>query len=127
MTHQTIAGWGFVAIAIILIGFAALILWKIFSDKQSLSGLIAEPPLPGQDPNDTKASLSRLQFLIFTFVIGGIYLLLCIESGSLIDIPVTVLALLGISGGTYLVAKTVASSERKADTQASADSRKRVR
>jgi len=79
----------------------------------ALKGLLSEPPGPNDPPGDSKASLSRFQFLIFTFVIAGLYLLLCIEAGTLIDIPGNVLALLGISGGTYVVAKTVGSSERK--------------
>jgi hypothetical protein len=110
---QDIAWWGFLVIAIILLGFAALVLWKIFSDPNSLKGLIAEPGLPDQPAGETKASLSRLQFLIFTFVIAGLYLLLCIEAGTFIDIPNNVLALLGISGGAFLVSKTVSSSDRK--------------
>lgn len=113
MTAQTISCWGFVVISIILLGFAALVLWKLFDDKLALNGLLSEPAAPGTDPSDIKASLSRFQFLIFTFVIAGLYLLLCIEAGTLIDIPGNVLALLGISGGTYVVAKTVASSEKK--------------
>src|SRR5262249_52982392 len=106
MTFQTIAWWGFVVVAIILLGFAALVLWKIFWDDSALAGIIAEQ-VPGQDPSKAKASLSRLQFLIFTFVIAGLYLMLSIEAGSLIDVPANVLALLGISGGTYLISKTV--------------------
>jgi len=55
----------------------------------------------------TKASLARFQFLVFTFVIAGLYLLLCIEAGTFVDIPTNVLGLLGISGGTYAVGKAV--------------------
>lgn len=117
MAAQDIAWWGFVVIAAILLGFAALVLWKIFRDQNSLKGLISEPPLPGQDPETTKASLSRFQFLVFTFVIAGLYLLLSIEAGTFVDIPNNVLALLGISGGTYVVSKTVASSERKKEME----------
>ena len=112
MTAQWIAWWGFVVISIILLGFAALVLWKLFSDADALRGLISEPASPN-DIGEPKASLSRFQFLIFTFVIAGLYLLLCIEAGTLIEIPGNVLALLGISGGTYVVSKTVSASERK--------------
>lgn len=117
MTAQSISWWGFVVISIILLGFAALVLWKLFSTSDALTGLLSEP----QAPNDTsppKASLSRFQFLIFTFVIAGLYLLLCIEAGTLIEIPGNVLALLGISGGTYVVSKTVSSSERREEQAA---------
>jgi hypothetical protein len=111
MTAQTISWWGFVVISIILLGFAALVLWKMFRDPDALRGLISEPPSP-TDIGEPKASLSRFQFLIFTFVIAGLYLLLCIEAGTLIEIPGNVLALLGISGGTYVVSKTVSASKQ---------------
>ncbi|MBR0708684.1 MULTISPECIES: hypothetical protein [Bradyrhizobium] len=112
MTAQWISWWGFVVISIILLGFAALVLWKLYRDSDALTGLLSEPQAPN-DPSPPKASLSRFQFLIFTFVIAGLYLLLCIEAGTLIEIPGNVLALLGISGGTYVVSKTVSSSERR--------------
>ena len=117
MMAQWISWWGFVAFSIIVLGFAALVLWKLFRDPNALSGLLAEPPVPGQTGR-AKASLSRLQFLIFTFVIAGLYLLLCIEAGTLIEIPGNVLALLGISGGTYVVSKTVTASEQNRKQQA---------
>lgn len=58
-------------------------------------------------PTGFKASLSRFQFLIFTFVIAGLFLLLSIEAGTFVEIPTNVLGLLGISGGNYLVSKAV--------------------
>jgi hypothetical protein len=73
---------------------------------------------------EPKASLSRFQFLIFTFVIAGLYLLLCIEAGTLIEIPGNVLALLGISGGTYVVSKTVSASENKTPPAAAPKARR---
>jgi hypothetical protein len=115
MTAQWISWWGFVAITIILLGFAALVLWKIFKEPLALSGLLSEPTGPN---GEVKASLARFQFLIFTFVIAGLFLLLCIEAGTFIEIPGNVLALLGISGGTYVVSKTVSSSDHKADVEA---------
>lgn len=104
---QNIAFLGFIAIAIILLGFAAIVLWKIYQDDIGLDGLLAEP-VPADKPDAAmKASLSRFQFLIFTFVIAGLFLLLSIEAGTFVDIPTNVLALLGISGGSYLVSKGV--------------------
>jgi hypothetical protein len=130
MTVQDIAWWGFAVIALILLGFAALVLWKLFWDGRSLDGLILEPLAPGQ-LGPAKASLSRFQFLIFTFVIAGLFLLLSIEAGTFVEIPGNVLGLLGISGGTYVIAKTVGSSERKQeaalDGAAAAAQRKRRR
>jgi hypothetical protein len=96
---QNIALYSFVVISFILLAFAALVLWKIFKGDIDLSGLLTDP---GQDG---KASLSRFQFLIFTFVIAGLFLLLSIEAGTFVDVPNNVLVLLGISGGSYLVSK----------------------
>jgi hypothetical protein len=115
MTAQWISWWGFVAITIILLGFAALVLWKLYKEPLALNGLLSEPPGPN---GEVKASLARFQFLIFTFVIAGLYLLLCIEAGTFIEIPGNVLALLGISSGTYVVSKTVSSSDHKTDVDA---------
>jgi hypothetical protein len=63
---------------------------------------------------DGSASISRLQLLIFTLVIALSYFLLviCGSKGTscavvLPDIPSGVLALLGISGGNYLLSKGV--------------------
>jgi hypothetical protein len=110
MSVQTVAWLGFLAVVIIILAFALAILWQmIWGD--GLKGLISEVPAPGQDPKDVKASLSRLQFLIFTFVIAGLYLLLSVEAGTFVDIPNNVLALMGISGGTYLVSKGVSSTQ----------------
>ena len=101
MNPQNIALYSFVVISFILLAFAALVLWKIFKGEIDLSGLLTDPGLDG------KASLSRFQFLIFTFVIAGLFLLLSIEAGSFVDVPNNVLVLLGISGGSYLVSKAM--------------------
>ena len=107
MNSQHIATIGFAIISLVLLAFATLVLWKLFSDKKSLAGLISEPAAPNQPAGEAKASLSRFQFLIFTFVISGLYLLLSIEAGTFVDVPNNVLALLGISGGSYLVSKAM--------------------
>ena len=107
MTAQTIAFWGFLIISIIILLFAFLVLWKIYNNDISLNDLLAEPPPPGQTTGESKASLSRFQFLIFTFVIAGLFLMLSIEAGTFVEIPTNVLALLGISGGSYVVSKAV--------------------
>lgn len=106
MTPQNISLYCFAIVSIILLLFAFLVLWKIYKGDISLDGLLAEPqPLNAQTP--LKASLSRFQFLIFTFVIAGLFLLLSIEAGTFVDIPQNVLLLLGISGGTYVVSKAM--------------------
>lgn len=133
---QTIATIGFGVIAAIILLFALLVLWKMYRGDIKLDDLLAESPPPGDPfrpvpmvaaPADaatdgaapraptiaTKASLSRFQFLVFTFVIAGLFLLLSIEAGTFVDIPQNVLILLGISGGSYVVSKTVGPAEKK--------------
>ena len=113
MSAPDIALIGFTAIIVILIGFAAIVLWKIVSGSINLSGLVAEPVDPANPNAPPKASLSRFQFLIFTFVISGLYLLLCIEAGAFVEIPGNVLGLLGISGGSFVVSKAVGQAKGK--------------
>jgi hypothetical protein len=101
--HAVVIGW----IVVVFIGVLALIiLSKIWRGSISLDGLLAEQVQAGQS---AKASMSRLQLLIFTLVIAGLYLTLCLEAGSFIEIPNQVLGLLGISGGSYLVSKGIQS------------------
>jgi hypothetical protein len=69
------------------------------------------PPAPAAAPPAIgggaigKASLSRLQLLACSFVIAGLFLLLSIKAGTFVEIPNNVLALLGVSAGSYLVSK----------------------
>lgn len=61
-----------------------------------------------------KASLSRFQLLMFTFVIASSYLGVILvrgNSGGLPDVPRSVLILLGISAGTYLASKAISYSQ----------------
>jgi hypothetical protein len=102
---QNITLYCFLAISIIMLAYAFVVLFKIFRGDINLDGLLAETP--GPNPGVAKASLSRFQFLIFTFVIAGLFLLLSIQAGTFVDIPINVLALLGVSAGSYLVAKAV--------------------
>jgi hypothetical protein len=106
-TSPNLATWGFLGIMIVLLGFGFVVLWKVITDRIDLSFLVAEPVVSGVVGEPPKASLSRFQFLIFTFVIAGLYLLLCIEAGTFIDIPTNVLGLLGISGGSFVISKAI--------------------
>jgi hypothetical protein len=91
-----------------------IVLYKMFIGKIDLSTVLDEmtpapdagAAVPAVRPT-AKASLSRLQLLLFTFVIAGLYLTLCLEAGQLLDIPNQVLGLLGISGGSYVVSKGI--------------------
>ena len=87
-------------ISVIILGFASVVFYKILKGEIDMEGIISEP-------GKAKASLSRFQYLIFTFVIAGLYLVLPLESGTFVDIPESVLVLLGISGGSYLVSKQI--------------------
>ncbi len=97
-----IAGW----ITAVFIGaLGIIIIYYIISGKIDLSKLISE--------KDGSASLSRFQFLIFTFVIA-MSLLLIIVSQRPPDFPDTIppeiFILLGISGGTYVISKGIQTS-----------------
>lgn len=108
-----IAVVGFAAFAGVIVAFAAAVLWKIIDGKIRLEGLISEPAsIEGVD-HKPKASLSRFQFLIFTFVVAGLFLMLSIEAGTFVEVPPTVLALIGISGGSYIVSKAVGQAKPK--------------
>ena len=122
MTNQIIVTAGFAVICAVLLGFGVLVLWMIFMNRIRLDGLLLEPPAPGETTRTAKASLSRFQFLIFTFVIAGLYLLLSIEAGTFVEIPTNVLGLLGISGGTFLISKAV-GMPRKPNPDPDADIR----
>lgn len=127
--------WGYIsagvaiAIALLIIGIALAVLKALFDGTISLRYLIAEPAdshaqavaQAGNEPHlrppeTPKASMSRFQLLIFTFVIAGVYLVLCLESGTLVQIPENVILLLGVSGGTYAASKGIkaAGESRKA-------------
>lgn len=100
MTASNLALWSFFILSAILLLFGLLVLGMMWKGSIKLEGLLT-------DPDTDKASLSRFQFLVFTFVIAGLYLLLSIEAGTFVDVPTNALALLGISGGSYILSKSV--------------------
>jgi uncharacterized BrkB/YihY/UPF0761 family membrane protein len=93
-------GW----ILTLLIGlFGLIILWKIVSGEINISKLISEPDGSG-------ASLSRFQFLIFTFVISmSLFWVIVRLEGFPEEIPSGIFALLGISSGSYVISKGIQS------------------
>ncbi|MDN5848235.1 MAG: hypothetical protein L0H63_01160 [Nitrococcus sp.] len=102
-----VMGW----IIAIVMGFLGLaIVWFIFTGKINLAKLISEP--------NGDASLSRFQFLIFTFVISMSVFLVVVGNVplKLPEIPTGVYALLGISGGSYAISKGIQVS-RDASSQ----------
>ena len=77
-----------------------LILYFIWNGTIDLRKLISE--------KNGDASLSRFQFMVFTFVIAmSFFLVVAAEPTSLPDVPPGVFALLGISGGSYVVSKGI--------------------
>ena len=93
-----VIGW-ILAVFIGMLGL--LILYYIAKGKIDLTRLISEP--------NGHASLSRFQFLVFTFVIALSFFLLVVGQDPLEfpTIPAEVFALLGISGGSYVVSKGI--------------------
>ena len=91
---QQAAGW--VAVAFMASVFT-IILWKMARDKINLKKLISE--------ENCDASLSRFQFLVFTFVVAMGLLVTILESGTFPVIGSDVFGLLGISGGSYVASK----------------------
>ncbi|MEM6724600.1 MAG: hypothetical protein AAF598_11210, partial [Bacteroidota bacterium] len=105
-----IAVVGFVAFAAVIVAVSAAVLLQIIEGNINLFGIIAEPDTIATVESRPKASLSRFQFLVFTFVIAGLFLMLSIESGGFVAIPDSVLVLLGLSGGGFVVSKAVSQS-----------------
>lgn len=92
---------GFVVI-ILTGGLAILFIVKVLDGSIDLSRLISEP--------NGDASMSRLQLLIFTFVIAlSLFLIIIANSPPAFpgSIPADLLTLLGISSSSYLVSKGI--------------------
>lgn len=98
-TLAIVMGW---IIAIFFGGLALIILYFIITGKINLKKLICEP--------NGDASMSRLQFLIFTFVIAiSLYLIIVGKDPPEFpqSIPIEILILLGISSGSYVLSKSI--------------------
>jgi len=96
-------------VVVVFIGLLAIaIIWLIAKGKIDLRLLVSE--------KDGPASLSRFQFLMFTFVIGMCLLVLTLESGEFPKVTPEILGLLGISGGSYVVSKGIQKTQDEAKT-----------
>jgi hypothetical protein len=62
--------------------------------------------------DDGKASMSRFQFLIFTFVIGTGVLISVLENGRFPDVGSDIFGLLGISAAGYVGSKMAQKTAR---------------
>lgn len=93
-----IFAWGIALL--IVVAFAVAICLAFRKGMISFTGIIAE--------KDGKASLSRFQALLFTFVFVISLGLIVMRTGQFpTELPIPVLALLGGSLGTYLVSKGI--------------------
>ena len=70
-----------IVVSIIILLFGVAVVWQIWTKNIDLAFLLSEPVDKGGD-DKPKASLSRFQFLVFTFVIAGLYLVLSHRSGN---------------------------------------------
>ncbi len=77
----------------------ALLIWRMWTNKIDLSQIISD--------GTGQASLSRFQFLIFTFVIAVGILYLTIKGEAFPQLDQGILVLLGISGASYVVGKSL--------------------
>jgi uncharacterized BrkB/YihY/UPF0761 family membrane protein len=95
-----VIGW---LLTVIIALLAAKILIKIWRDEIDLEFLLSD--------ENGDASLSRFQFLVFTFVVAMslFYLIVIKTPPDYPTIPNQILALLGISGGSYVLAKGIQS------------------
>jgi len=92
---------GYVVVAFLgLVG--AIVVYRMAVGAIDLENLISEA--------NGRASFSRFQFLIFTFVIAGAVLVLTLEGGKFPELGADVLALLGLSSGSYVVSKGIQTS-----------------
>ena len=94
---QLVAGW---VIVLFMAGLGIIILWKMIQGSSNgidLQYLISE--------ENGQASLSRFQFLVFTFVIAMGLLVIVLKCKTFPSLDNSVLGLLGISGGSYVASK----------------------
>ena len=92
---------------VILIGIIGFVVIKrMWTGEIDLKNIIAEPDGSG-------ASISRFQFLLFSFVISMSLMWVILKTGQFpTEIPAGVFALLGISGGSYVISKGIHESAR---------------
>jgi hypothetical protein len=93
--------------AIGMLGIFWVVIYKIATDRIDLGTLMVDHD---SGSGAGKTSMSRFQLLVFTLTIALLYAILCIESGQLLDVPNGTLALLGISGGSFLLSKGIGGS-----------------
>jgi hypothetical protein len=99
-----VAAW----IVVVLIGLVGgILVIRIYRNQINLTRMLEEA--------DGKASFSRFQFLVFTFVIAMCVMILTIEAGEFPKMDMNVLGLLGISGASYVVSKGISANAQPPD------------
>ncbi len=95
---RVVVSW--VAFAIVTL-LAAALLRDLYKRNINLKDVIAD--------KDGDASMGRFQLLVFTFVVALSFLYVITSPGSsgFPEVPGSVLTLLGISGSSFLVSKSV--------------------
>jgi hypothetical protein len=95
---RLVVSW--VAFAIVTL-LAVAVFRDLYKRRIDLKDVIAD--------KDGDASMGRFQLLIFTFVIAlsFVYVITSPGSSGFPEVPGSVLTLLGISGSSFLVSKTV--------------------
>lgn len=99
-----------ITFSLILALLASLAAWLVFLGWGTLRNVKGGPILRVISSRNGVASLSQLQIMIWTFVIGAGVMYVMALSGSMIDIPATMLGLLGISGLAAVGAKIQAGA-----------------
>jgi hypothetical protein len=92
------------ATLILLFFFGLMVMFEMATGRIDLSLLLSEPDSGG------KASMSRFQLLIFTFVIAFSLFLITVSTKKFPAVPPEILTLLGISASTYAVSKGINAS-----------------
>jgi len=96
---RLVASW--VALAIVTLVGVAVLRDLYYKHRIDLKDVIAD--------KDGDASMGRFQLLVFTFVLAFSFLYVIAAPGAAAfpEVPGSVLTLLGISGSSFLVSKTV--------------------
>lgn len=102
------------ALAAFIVATGVTILVLIWRGTIKLDYLLSETPTTAADgtPQEPKASLSRFQALIFTFVIAGLYLIISLKNGILATIDEGPMVLLGITTAGYLGGKAISDQKK---------------
>jgi len=104
-----VVGW---VTAIFVAALELIILWLMITGKIDLRELVSEKA-------GGAASLSRFQFLVFTFTIATslVFITFAQSPPKFPDVPPGVFALLGISGGSYVISKGIQANQDEPNTR----------